>query len=64
LVVGVVCAAVAARALNGFPFGITSHDPMAFAVAFFVVGCVAAAAVWVPARPAADIDPILALRAE
>jgi putative ABC transport system permease protein len=64
LVVGVVCAAVAARALKAFLFGITSHDPMAFALASVVLGCVAAAAAWVPARRAADIDPIVALRAE
>lgn len=62
VVVGVACAVVAARALKAFLFGITSHDPMAFAVACFVLGCVAAAAAW--ARRAGEIDPIVALRAE
>lgn len=64
VVVGVACAVLAARALKAFLFGITSHDPMAFAVACFVLGCVAAAAAWVPARRAGEIDPIVALRAE
>jgi predicted lysophospholipase L1 biosynthesis ABC-type transport system permease subunit len=64
VVIGVLCAWMAARGVNAFLFGVTSHDPMAFVVAPLVLGCVAAVAAWVPARRAAEIDPILALRAE
>ena len=43
-------------------FGIDSRDPLTFAIVPFVLALVAAMAAIVPARRAATIDPMRALR--
>jgi putative ABC transport system permease protein len=45
-------------------FGISTHDPVTFVVVPVVLSSVAAAATLVPARRAASIDPMRALREE
>jgi len=52
------------RLLTTFLFRITPWDPVAVCTAAIVLTCVAAVAAWTPARRAAPIDPLLALRAE
>jgi len=45
-------------------FGVTPSDPASFAIAIAVLGAAAFLACYGPARRAARIDPITALRAE
>jgi putative ABC transport system permease protein len=61
---GVGCAFAVSRLLTTFLFGITPWDPVAFSIAAIVLTLVASIAAWIPARRAARIDPLIALRAE
>jgi ABC-type antimicrobial peptide transport system permease subunit len=54
----------AQRALGSMLFGIPPHDPATLACAVAILGAVAAIAAWLPARQAAAVDPMTALRAE
>jgi ABC-type antimicrobial peptide transport system permease subunit len=45
-------------------FGVSIYDPWTFAAGSALLTAVAFAACWVPARRAARIDPIVALRAD
>ena len=53
-----------ARLSASFLYGIQPHDALTFAVVPPALIAVALAACWVPARRAASIDPVAALRAE
>jgi putative ABC transport system permease protein len=64
LVAGLGCAVWLTRLLTTFLFGITPWDPVAFSSAVIVLALVAAVAAWIPARHAARIDPLIALRAD
>jgi ABC-type antimicrobial peptide transport system permease subunit len=61
---GLAGALATARVLRGLLFGVTSWDPSAYAGAVLVLLLVAAAAGWIPARRAARVDPVTALREE
>jgi putative ABC transport system permease protein len=52
------------RALSSQLYGITAADPLTFTVVAFVLALVAAAAAYLPARRAARVDPMTALRDE
>jgi ABC-type antimicrobial peptide transport system permease subunit len=60
--VGVIAALWALRALDSLLFGVETRDPIAFAVAIAIVLCVALAASLLPARRAASVDPLVALK--
>jgi hypothetical protein len=62
-VTGAALAAVAARALSSVLF-VQPFDIVSFALAFAVLATVALAANWLPARRAANVDPLVALRQE
>ncbi len=64
LVVGVLSAAVATRLLERLLFGVTAHDPLTFIVAAALLATAALLACWIPARRAARIDPMVALKHE
>jgi putative ABC transport system permease protein len=64
LVVGVPAAALCTRALEGILAGTSPGDPVVFSVVSVVLATVAGVASWLPARRAARVDPIVALRAE
>ena len=62
--VGIVAAAAGLRVLEGALFGLSSTDTGALVVAALVLVLVSLAAAIVPARRAATVDPLVALRAE
>jgi predicted permease len=62
LAVGLTGAYVAAGSLSGFLFGVDAHDPVSFAAVPVVLLAVAVLAAFVPARRAATIDPLQAMR--
>ncbi len=64
VVVGVGSAYLLSRFVSSFLFGVTATDPLIFVAVPLVLSTVALLAVWLPARRASRIDPIIALRAE
>jgi ABC-type antimicrobial peptide transport system permease subunit len=64
LVLGLGAAFVLSRFVETFLFRVQARDPMVFIGMPMVLAAVAFLAVWLPARRASRIDPIIALRAE
>jgi len=64
VVIGLVGALVLTRYIQGVLFGVTPTDPLTFAGVVAVLLATAALASWLPARRAAAVDPVAALRAE
>jgi putative ABC transport system permease protein len=62
--IGLLGAASASHLLHSFLFGVSSFDPLVLALAAVFVMMLALAASLLPARRAASIDPIKALRAD
>jgi predicted permease len=62
--IGVACAGVVLRFLQGFLYGITGHGIGDFAWAAGALLIAAVAAAWRPARRAASVEPMQALRSE
>jgi predicted permease len=61
---GIVAALAGARVLRGLLFGVGPTDPASFVITVAVLGTAALLACYGPARRAARIDPMTALRAE
>jgi predicted permease len=64
LAIGSVAAALATRVLRTLLFETNVHDPLTFAAVPVLLAAVALAACYLPARRAADVDPMTALRAD
>ncbi|HET9370574.1 MAG TPA: ABC transporter permease [Vicinamibacterales bacterium] len=64
IVVGLAAALAAAQWMRTLLFGIEPWDPFAQAITVGVLGAVAAAAAWIPARRAMSVDPAHVLRGE
>ena len=63
-VLGLVAALVSTRALTNVLYDVSASDPTALAVVTAVLLAVALVACWLPARRAATIDPLEAIRHE
>jgi predicted lysophospholipase L1 biosynthesis ABC-type transport system permease subunit len=61
---GVLGALAATRLLGSWLYGVRVSDPWTFIAAASVLVAVALVASWIPARRAASLDPLLALRCE
>jgi predicted permease len=67
IAIGTICALILTRTLRSFShllYGIGSQDPLTFATVSIVLIAVAALAGYIPARRAAKVDPMVALRYE
>ena len=64
LVIGIVCAAAMTRLLGSMLFGVKPTDPATYIAVVALLGVVALAASYIPARRAMRVDPIVALRYE
>jgi ABC-type antimicrobial peptide transport system permease subunit len=62
--IGLLAALALSRVMAGYVYGISSTDPLTFAVACLLLISVALLASYIPARRAAKVDPIVALRSE
>ena len=64
LMFGTVAAIIAGRTLEAFIFGVTPTDPVTLMVVGLTLLVTAALACLIPARRAARLDPVVALRAD
>ena len=63
-VIGIAAAAAVSRSMAFLFYGVTPYDPLTYAAVLALLAVVAAVATLVPARRAATVDPVIALRAE
>jgi len=63
-IIGVGAAVGIGQAAGALLFGVRPFDPVVLSSAILVLAAVVLAAAWIPARRAARIDPVVALRAE
>jgi putative ABC transport system permease protein len=64
LVLGVAASLALTRLMSGLLFGVSERDPLTFVALPLALLAVAAAAAWIPARRALQVDPMVALRTE
>jgi ABC-type antimicrobial peptide transport system permease subunit len=62
--IGVAAALGLARFVTTFLFGVGARDPLVFVGVPVLLAFVALVAVWLPARRASRVDPVIALRYE
>lgn len=62
IVVGVIGAVVLTRLMGALLYGVSPLDPLTFVAVILALGAVTAAASYLPARRAARVDPLQALR--
>ena len=63
-VAGLAGAVALSRVLHSFLFEVSAVDPLTFGLVPVLMAMVAVAAAWIPARRAAGVDPMEALRAD
>jgi predicted permease len=64
LAIGVLAAALATQVLENLLFGVSAVDPATFTAACLLLAAAAVAASYLPARRAANVDPMVVLRAD
>jgi putative ABC transport system permease protein len=62
--IGLAIAVTTTRVMRSLLFDLTPTDPITYLVIVVLIGLTAVAASWVPARRAANVDPLMSLRAE
>jgi predicted permease len=62
VVIGVVAALVLTRLMASMLYGVTTYDPLTFVAVGLLLSAIALLACYVPARRAAGLDPMVALR--
>jgi putative ABC transport system permease protein len=63
-VAGVAVSLAAGRLVKGLLYGVRAYDPATMTIALAMLGAAAAIAAYLPARRAARMDPMAALRNE
>jgi len=61
---GILGSLVLSRLVATQLFGVSPHDPVTLIAASLMIAIIAVVASWLPARRAARVDPIVALRAD
>jgi len=64
VLIGLVGGLALGKTVSSLVFGVPVHDPMTFAVVAVLLMVIALAACIIPARRAARVDPMVALREE
>jgi putative ABC transport system permease protein len=64
ILIGLAGAFAATRVIRGLLYGISATDPMTFIATPVLLALVVLLACWLPARRAAKVDPVVALRCE
>jgi len=64
VVIGAAAALALTRLLQSQLFGVAPHDPLTFAAVALGLIAISTLATWMPARRAATVDPVIALRRE
>jgi len=64
IIAGLALFALVARFIRSLLFGVAPSDPVTLVVVSVVLIAIAVLASWIPARRAARVDPMEALRAE
>jgi putative ABC transport system permease protein len=64
VVVGLLASLGVSRLMASMLFGVSSYDPLTFVAVAVILAAVALAACYIPARRAARVDPMVALRYE
>jgi putative ABC transport system permease protein len=62
LAIGIVVAVGGSRVMRSLLYGVEPGDPLTVAAICVVIGVVALVASWIPARRAARVDPLVAIR--
>ena len=64
VVIGLLASFALLHLIKSLLFGVTAHDPLTFAAVATMLIIVTLLACWIPARRAAKVDPMIALRCE
>jgi ABC-type antimicrobial peptide transport system permease subunit len=64
LAIGLALAWAGTRAMQNLLYGVGAADPVTFGAVVGLLGAIALAACYLPARQAARVDPIAVLRAD
>jgi len=64
IVIGLAAAFALTRVMQSMLVGVSATDPLTFVAITALFAAVAALACWIPARRAARLDPLVALREE
>jgi putative ABC transport system permease protein len=62
--IGVPAAFLMSRVMSSLLFGVTTHDPLTFTMLPLLIVCVTTLACYLPARRAARVDPVVAIRTD